>query len=62
MLYWFEKELYVLESTYAWYMPFNKNGVQMNKFDDWLPDAKNAGFEMVWLPLNDKYRAKFNST
>lgn len=55
---WIEGELYVVESQDGWYWP--RHGIQKNKFDDWIKWAHNADFIVVLLPINEKYRAKFD--
>lgn len=55
-----EMDLYVLESQAGWYWP--RDGIQMNKFDQWIQWADDASFNIVVLPLKPEVRAAFNST
>jgi len=55
-----EMDLYILESQAGWYWP--RDGIQMNKFDQWIQWADDASFNIVILPLKDEVRAAFNST
>ena len=54
------QELYILESQDAWYWP--THGIQRTKFKDWIHNAKNADFHVVWMPLSDEARKNFNVT
>lgn len=60
MALWIDGELHVVESQDGWYWP--KHGIQRNKFSQWVQWAKNAGFNVVVLPLAPEYRAIFNET
>ena len=55
-----EMDLYILESQAGWYWP--RDGIQMNKFDQWIQWADDASFNIVVLPLKPEVRAAFNST
>jgi hypothetical protein len=55
---WIEGELYVVESQSGWYWP--KQGIQKNKFKQWIQWAKDADFNVVLLPLKEEVRAKFD--
>ena len=55
---WMDGELYVLEAQDAWYWP--REGIQKNKWDDWIQWAYNADFNAVLLPLREEYRNKLN--
>ena len=57
---WIDDELYVLESQSGWYWP--KEGIQRNKWDDWVKWAHNADFNVAVLPIREEYRNKFNNT
>mmetsp|Transcript_8979 Transcript_8979/g.15194 ORF Transcript_8979/g.15194 Transcript_8979/m.15194 type:complete len:185 (-) Transcript_8979:362-916(-) len=56
----FEGELYIVESQDAWYWPIHR--IQRNKFAEWINMAENCDFHVVWMPLSDESRAKFNET
>ena len=34
----------------------------MNLYDDWIQAARQSGTDLVFLPLDETYRAKFNKT
>lgn len=53
-------ELYIVESQDGWYWP--RNGIQGNKWSDWIKWAEDASFHVVHMPLNAEARAKFNET
>ena len=55
---WMDGELYVFEAQAALYWP--RNGIQKNKFDDWVQWAHNADFNAVLLPLREEYRNKLD--
>ena len=55
---WIDGELYVLESQDAWYWP--REGIQRNKWDDWIKWAYNAEFNAILLPLREEYRNKLD--
>ena len=55
-----EMDLYILESQAGWYWP--RDGIQMNKFDQWIQWADDASFNIAVLPLKEEVRAAFNST
>ena len=53
--------LYISESTAnTSYWPVN--GIQKTEFNEWMTMANLAGYQVVWLPLSDENRQKFNST
>ncbi|EDQ85954.1 uncharacterized protein MONBRDRAFT_11335 [Monosiga brevicollis MX1] len=57
----FDGELYICESTTSSaYWPTNH--IQRTPYRQWIAQAKNASYNVVHLPLNDEYRAKFNNT
>lgn len=56
-----EGELYVLEAQSAYYFKNGLSGVQKTKFGDWLDYARDADFDVAWIPLNDEMRVFFNS-
>lgn len=58
MALWEGDELYVIESQEALYWP--THGIQRTKWEDWLHAADNADFNVILVPLNDKYRALFD--
>ena len=51
-------ELYVAESQGAWYWP--KDGIQRNKWEDWIQWAKNAEMNVVLIPLKEEFREIFD--
>ena len=55
---WKDGELYVVESQSGWYWP--RDGIQRNKWDDWIKWAYAADFNVVLLPLREEYRNKFD--
>jgi hypothetical protein len=56
---WIDGELYVCESTVTdSYWP--TNGIQKTPYKQWLKQAEEAGYNVVWAPLNAVNRAKFN--
>lgn len=59
MALWVEGELYVVESQAGWYWP--REGLQINKFSQWMDWAENASFSVVVLPLTAEARAKFDA-
>lgn len=54
----FDDGLYICESQDAWYWP--THGLQRTKWDTWIQQAKNADFHVVWMPLSEEYRSKFD--
>ena len=56
---WVGDELYVLESQSGWYWPHD--GIQRNKWEDWLKWAHNADFNVALLPIREEYRNKFDN-
>lgn len=54
----FDGELYVIESQDGWYWPHN--GIQRNKWSDWIQWAEDASFHVAHMPLSAEARAKFN--
>lgn len=58
---WIDGELYVCESTVTdSYWP--TNGIQKTPYRTWLKQAQEAGYNVVWAPLDRKNRARFNET
>ena len=57
---WHGGELYVVESKHSWAWP--TQGIQMNKWEDWLIYAHNADNNVVLLPLRDKYQQEFDES
>lgn len=51
-------QLYVVESQDAPYWP--TKGLQKTKWDTWIDQAEKASFNVIHLPINDKYSAKFD--
>ena len=58
MTLWFEDELYVIESQDAGHWP--KQGIQRNKYRDWIRFAKNADYHVTHMPLSKEARENFN--
>lgn len=52
-------ELYVAESQSGWYWP--RTGIQMNPYKNWIKWARNAGFQVTWLPLKPEISQKFDN-
>ena len=58
---WDNGQLYVAESTANdSYWPVN--GIQRTPYEQWIKQATEAGFNVVHVPLNAEYRAKYNVT
>ena len=58
---WMDEELYIVESTVTdSYWP--TNGIQKTPYKLWCKQAEEAGYNVVWAPLNKAYRAKFNES
>jgi len=47
-------QLYIVESQAAWYWP-TKN-LQRTKWETWIQQAKNADFNVAWLPMREEVR------
>lgn len=58
MAMWFDDELYVVESQDSWYWP--TAGLQKTPFKTWIQQAKNADYNVVWLPLSPESAQKFD--
>lgn len=43
-------------TPFAW-----SDGIQMTPYQQWIKQAQAAGYNVVWAPLNDKLRAKFDA-
>jgi len=56
----FDGELYIIESQDAWYWPVHR--IQRTLWKDWIQWAENASFHVVFMPLSDEMRAKYNET
>lgn len=54
----FDGELYIVESQDAWYWP--TAGLQRTPYKQWIKQAKEASFNVVWLPLSGRSLLKFN--
>eukprot|EP01061_Rhynchopus_euleeides_P020964 TRINITY_DN340_c0_g1_i1.p1 TRINITY_DN340_c0_g1~~TRINITY_DN340_c0_g1_i1.p1 ORF type:complete len:659 (+),score=214.45 TRINITY_DN340_c0_g1_i1:77-1978(+) len=55
-----EGKLHVCESTAVGsYWP--TNGIQCNPWDTWIKQATQAGFNLVWAPLDPEQRAKLDA-
>jgi len=58
---WIDGELFVTESTVVdSYWP--TGGIQKTPYNLWLHQAEQAGYNVVWAPLNAKARHNFNET
>ena len=57
---WMDGELYITESTEAWYFPTAR--IQRTRFKEWIKFAEDASFHVTFMPLSDESRAKFNQT
>lgn len=55
---WIEGELYMIESQGGDYWPVQ--AIQRTPYRTWVQYAKNADMNIVWLPLKDEYREKFD--
>jgi len=51
-------ELYIVESQDAWYWP--TSGLQRTPWKTWLKQAREASFNVIWLPLSGKSLLKFD--
>lgn len=58
MAMWFDDELYVVESQDAWYWP--TKGLQRTPFKTWIQQAKDASFNVAWLPLSEQAAQRFD--
>lgn len=56
----FDGELYIVESQDAWYWPIHR--IQRTLFSEWLKNAENCDFNVVYMPLSEEMRAKYNET
>ena len=56
---WIDGELYVTESQDAWYWP-TKN-IQRTPWKQWIQQAHDASFNVVWVPLKEEARAQWNN-
>ena len=63
MTLWENNTLWVVEAQSALYFDSQKQGIQRNKYADWLRFAQNAEYEVVWLPMREDVRnSSFNAT
>lgn len=46
---WENDQLWIVESQSASYFASGKDGVQKNKYSDWIRYSKNADYEVAWL-------------
>lgn len=54
-----DDKLYIAESTEnSSYWP--TNGIQRTEYRQWMKQAKEAGYNLVWEPLSDEMREKFD--
>ena len=58
--FWFDDELSIVESQDAWYWPIQR--IQRNKFSEWIKMAADCDFNVVYMPLSDEARARYNET
>jgi len=56
---WMDGDLYVCESTTA-NAHWPTNGIQRTPYNQWLQQAKDAGYNVVFAPLNEKQSKAFN--
>lgn len=57
----FEGQLHIVESqAKGAYWP--KDFVQRNPWSEWLQMARAADYNVLWLPLSEASRARFNAT
>jgi len=52
-------EVYIVESQSGWYWP--RTGIQINPYKLWIKWARNAGFQVTWLPLKSEVAARFDN-
>lgn len=58
---WIDSELFVTESTVASsYWP--TDGVQKTPYRQWLQQAQDASYQVVWAPLTEEARASYNES
>lgn len=58
---WIDGELYVCESTVdGAYWPTDY--IQKTPYRTWVQQATDAGYQVVWAPLNDQARKSYNET
>lgn len=55
---WIEGELYMIESQGGEYWPVQ--AIQRTPYRTWVQYAKNADMNVVWLPLRDDLREKYD--
>jgi hypothetical protein len=55
----FDGELHIIESQDGWYWP--THGLQRTPWDKWIKQAEDASFNVVWMPLSDESRTKFDT-
>lgn len=55
-------ELWICEAQHAWYFENGLSGVQKTRFVEWIDLAGDADYEVVWLPLRNDVRRRFNSS
>ena len=53
-------DLWMLETQYGSYFDNSVNGVQANLYEDWIRMARDADYEVVWLPMKEEIRQKLN--
>ena len=51
-------ELYVTESQAGWYWP--RDGIQRNKWENWIKWVKNADMNVVLIPMKEEARKNFD--
>jgi hypothetical protein len=54
----FDGELYIVESQDAWYWP--TAGLQRTPYAKWVKQAREASFNVIWMPMSGKSMLKFN--
>jgi len=48
--------LYVISAQNDAYFSHKKRGVQRTELNEWLEEAKGAGYDLAWLPLKPELR------
>lgn len=55
-------EVYILEAQSAFYFKNGESGVQKTRYVDWIEHARDADFDVVWIPIKDDKKKEFNTT
>lgn len=51
-------KLFICESQMALYFP--RLNIQCNSYEDWIKWAKNADYNVIFVPMKEEIRAKFD--